>query len=133
MRYLPPLLTNSCNTKRPSCQIDGRSKCRSMSDDHVHLVVRAGTLDVLPRLVRDQGPWPLVKRGEIGQKSETLLGGVFADAPDRGPVLRSAPLKVIAGPSGVGVALDPTPQDAGVDLPAIAGDFLEGVLQWAAI
>ena len=31
------------------------------------------------------------------------------------------------------VALDPTPEDAGIDLATIAGDFLEGVLQWAAI
>jgi hypothetical protein len=37
----------------------------STSDDHVHLIVRAGAFDVLPRLVRHQGPWQLVRRCEI--------------------------------------------------------------------
>ena len=64
---------------------------------------------------------------------ERYLSGVFPDTPDRRPVPCPMPLKVIAGASGVGVALDPTPEDAGVDLATIAGDFLKGVLQWAAI
>ena len=44
----------------------------STSDDHVHLIVRAGAFDVLPRLVRDQGSWQLVRRGEMHGSSPQL-------------------------------------------------------------
>jgi len=38
---------------------------RSVKDDHVHVICRDGEFEQLPDYIRHQGPWQVVKRGEI--------------------------------------------------------------------
>ena len=38
---------------------------RSVSDNHVHVICHDGEFDQLPDYIRHQGPWQLLRRGEI--------------------------------------------------------------------
>ena len=72
----------------------------STSDDHVHLIVRAGAFDVLPRLVRDQGPWQLVRRGEIARLKPSIVDELAEHGYhlDRLPSAKFEPEEYLSGP-----------------------------------
>jgi len=38
---------------------------RSVSDNHVHLICLEGEFEHLPDYVRQQGPWQVMRRGDI--------------------------------------------------------------------
>lgn len=38
---------------------------RSVSDNHVHLICTDGEFDGLPDEIRKQGPWQVIRRGEV--------------------------------------------------------------------
>lgn len=64
---------------------------RSVSDNKVHLLVRAAAIDALPDPHRTRGPWQVMRRGEVAD----LDPGYRARLADDGAVLIEAPVSVV--------------------------------------
>lgn len=45
---------------------------RSVSDNHVHVICRDGEFEQIPDYIRHQGPWQVMRRGEVIQTEAHL-------------------------------------------------------------